>query len=98
MPLRVIFTPDASASLDSIAEYIALDSTSAARDFVLTIQARCAALSDFPQLGRVYNHSYRILVEGKYLIFYRVSKAAAEQEVTIVLIAHGARDLRSVLE
>jgi len=97
MPAKLVFTPAAEGSLQNIADYIAIDNPTAARQFALQAQERCASLRDFPQLGRVYNHTYRVLTEGSYLIFYRVTTHEDTQLVTIMLVVHGARDLGSII-
>jgi len=47
------------------------------------------SLAGFPFVGRRFGDTYRVIVSGRYLIFYRVNEAA--DRIVIVAILHGAR-------
>ena len=75
---------------------IAVHNRDAAERVVRRIDARIRALADFPELGPERPEiapGMRMLVEGNYLILYRIEPA----EVVIVRIVHGARDLTDLL-
>ena len=74
---------------------LALDSRTAAMRVVEAIDRRILALADFPEMGPIREDvapDLRMLVEGNYLILYRVRSEAVE----IVRVVHGARDLASL--
>ena len=54
-------------------------------------------LSNLPQRGAPYDDRYRCLVEGNYLIFYRIKETADETLAIIVAVVHGSRDIERVL-
>lgn len=60
------------------------------------LRDRCLRLRDQPRLGRTYNDRDRVLVERRYLIFYRIDNIV-ETTVVITLVIHGARDLSSLI-
>ena len=76
---------------------MALDNPAAADRLIDRIVARCQGLADHPHLGPARPEiapGARALVVGDYLALYRVDGADAE----IVRVAHGARELRSLLD
>jgi toxin ParE1/3/4 len=92
-PLR--FTPDAEADLHALWNYLAPRNPSAARRVLAAIRDRCRLLALHPYAGRERTeldaglHSF---VAGNQVIFYRV----APEEVLIVRVLHGARDLGAI--
>lgn len=89
MAAEVVIPPRVEAELASIGDYVARDDRQAALRLIRRIQERCLSLSDFPFSGRKYGLDYRVIVSGRYLIFYRVDEAG--DRVVIVAILHGAR-------
>ena len=61
------------------------------------LYGRCQTLSSWPQRGTSYGDRYRYLVEGNYLIFYRIEETAGETLVVIVAVIHGSRDIERIL-
>lgn len=75
---------------------IAIHNPDTASRIVQRIDAQIRLLSEFPELGPERPEvapGMRVLVEGNYLILYRVT----EETVEIVRIVHGARDLAALL-
>lgn len=75
---------------------IAVHNPDAATRIVQRIDARIRLLSEFPELGPERPEvaiGLRALVEGNYLILYRVET----DTVLIVRVVHGARDLAALL-
>jgi len=75
---------------------IAVHNRDAAERVVQRIDVRIRSLADFPELGPErpeISPGMRVLVEGNYLILYRVT----EKSVEIVRVVHGARDLTDLL-
>ena len=92
----VRFQPAAEKDLDEIWLTVALNSPGVADRVIDAIRDRVAPLSDFPELGPERPEiapGMRVLVEGNYLILYRVTEEAVE----IVRVVHGARDLAALL-
>jgi len=93
MATRVItLKKRAILDLDEIWFSIARDDIAAADKLLDTLKARADQLILFPKLGPLRDDLFpdtRILVEGKYLIFYRLQKST----IDILRIVHGARDL-----
>jgi plasmid stabilization system protein ParE len=87
----------ASADLEEIADWIALDDPLRADSFVDELTGRCLSLADksnrFPVARRIGGKAFRKLAYRDYLIFYVVRAA----EVEIVHILHGARDWAALL-
>lgn len=75
---------------------IAVHNRDAAERLVRRIDARIKSLADFPELGPERPEiapGMRMLVEGNYLILYRIEP----EQIVIVRIVHGARDLIDLL-
>jgi len=92
---RIVWTDEAIASLSSIHEYIARDSTLYASIVCADIVQAVDRLKALPRSGRVVpelaDQAYRELIEGSYRIVYRVSSG---ELVEILTVFHGARLLR----
>ena len=85
----------ARSDLKSIYEYIALDSKRYARLQVDRITSATQILKKEAYTGKsvkeFQNESIRELVEGNYRIIYKI---VSPSEIHILLIHHGARDLK----
>jgi toxin ParE1/3/4 len=91
-PFRVILLPRAKRDIKTLWFDIAYDNFAAADKFIAKIDARVLSLSKFPERGVLRDDlkkGLRMLVEGKYLIFYLVHAGRVE----IVHVTHGAQDL-----
>ncbi len=89
---RLEFSPEATADLADIGAYIARDDPKRARSFVEELEARCAGLTEYPDMGRARPElavNLRSKPHGHYLIFYTPGPAV----VRIERILHGARDV-----
>jgi plasmid stabilization system protein ParE len=90
---NIRWTPQAADDLESIADFIGLDSPHYASLFVLDVIGAVERLGRFPQLGRVVpemqDSTIRELLLGNYRIIYR----AQEDVVEILTVYHGARML-----
>lgn len=93
---RLAFSPEAEADLTDIAAYIAADDPKRALGFLDELEARCAALVDFPESGRARPElapDLRSKPHGRYVIFY----TPGADELRIERILHGARDMEAEL-
>ena len=95
--MRVIWSDPAVASLEAIHDYISRDAPGRADRFVQRLIESVDVLVDFPQIGRVVPEGDGRQREGQfspYRIIYRING----NEIYIVAVVHGARDLAALLE
>jgi toxin ParE1/3/4 len=85
---RIIWADPAIHDLDAIADYIALENTSAARGLVQRVLAAVERLQKFPSMGSRPNElaglPYRQLIVSPCRIFYRA-------EMKVIYIVHVLR-------
>jgi toxin ParE1/3/4 len=90
---RLGFAPAARADLMAIALYIAEDDPVRAVSFVAELQAKAHQAAErpasFPARDEI-SSGLRAVVHGRYLLFFR----ELDDEVRIVRVLHGARDLK----
>jgi plasmid stabilization system protein ParE len=93
----VVLTAEAESDLQTIAEYVAQDSVTAALGLVHELRKKCFAFAEaprgYPLVPRYEHHGIRRRPFGSYLIFYRVGAKAIE----VVHILHGARDYEPLM-
>lgn len=93
---RLIILPAARTDLIEIGDFIALDNPARAASFVAEIEAKMAQVAERPTgfSSRDDLHKgLRSARHGRYLIFF----AEFDDEVRIVRVLHGARDLPELL-
>src|SRR5262245_34881375 len=94
---QISWSPSSLLDLDSIAEFIARDSTHYASLFVQSIVAHVEKLSEFPLSGRVVpeygREDLREFIFENYRIVYRVGGEFIE----VAAVVHGARQLPQAL-
>lgn len=94
---RVSLTAKAEDDLIGIWFSVFEDSPANADRLLDNLNARIESLHENPDRGAPrpeLGHDIRMLIEGKYLIIYRVENAA----VSILRVLHGARDLREIFD
>ena len=94
--MQIELSPLAEADLESIGDYIALDSPGNARHFILGMRDHCQriALAPMAYVARPeLGDSLRSCAHGRYVIFFR----PIEGLVRIERILHSAMDIRSEL-
>jgi plasmid stabilization system protein ParE len=78
---EVAWTEAATADLQAITKYIAEHNSDAAERIALAIHQRVSLLRSVPLMGKVYSRGgrpdVRVVVSGKYRIFYRVIQHSA---------------------
>jgi toxin ParE1/3/4 len=102
MPFKVVLTNDAAGDLGELYEYIVLHDSPRKADFVLDqIEKAFSKLSEFPERGtypkeliEIGVREYREVFFKPYRILYRV----LDNNVYILLIADGRRDMQSLLQ
>lgn len=102
MPLPVLLTDDAARDLEAICGYISEhDSSSKARAVLGKIETVFKSLSESPNRG-VYPKEFLSLgireYRQVYLKPYRLIYRVVGEEVFVLLIADGRRDMQSLLE
>ena len=89
---RIVILPAARRDLVEIGDFIALDNPKRALSFVAEIEAKMTAIAErpgrFPARDELHA-GLRAARYGRYLIFF----LEAGEEVRIVRVLHGARDL-----
>ena len=102
MPFAVLLTDDAARDLEELYTYIALHDSPRKADAVLDkLEALIEALADSPERGTwpkeltaLGIREYRQVFFKPYRIIYRV----IGEEVYVMLVADGRRDMRALLE
>ena len=96
MDKKVIWTNEVYQDLESIAEYISKDSVYYATAFVEEVLAAGKDLNQFPERGRwvpeINDNDIREIFVKSYRLIYKIK----ENEVIILALIHGARDLESL--
>ncbi len=95
--IKLTISPRAEEDLREIGDFIAKDNIDAAISFIQRLRHRCAGLLLFPTIGRKRDElrqGYRSVTEGDYVVLY---KMLGEEELVIVRIIHGMRDLGNAL-
>ena len=96
MAREVVWSQEAAADLEAIAEYIAKDSAFYAAAFVTEIRDASRTLIEFAERGRVVpeldNPEVRELLIKDYRLIYFV----AEKHVTVLAVIHGAKRLSAM--
>ena len=93
--MRVHWTETAQRHLDGIYQYIAQDSPAYAKRTVDRLTRRSQQIASLPLPGRHVPEyeadELREVIENPYRIIYRIK----EDQVDVLAVIHGARDLRS---
>ena len=89
---EIVFANSAWDDLDSITDYISLDSPRYAEEFSNRLIAQVEQLKEYPNSGRVVpefqNNELRELIYKKYRIVYRTYES---KKVVILRIIHGSK-------
>jgi toxin ParE1/3/4 len=94
MAHRIGWSRRALSDIEGIAEYIAADSPTYARNVIKKIISQTRMLAQFPRSGRMVpeydDENVRELIVYSYRIIYRLQ----EGEVVIAAVVHGRRSLQ----
>ena len=94
--MQLLITPLAAFDLEEIGDYIAQDNPIRAGTFVAELRAQCEKICLNPAGYRrrhELSDGLRSCAHGNYVIFFE----STTEQVTIVRILHGARDIPEVL-
>ncbi|MEW6701121.1 MAG: type II toxin-antitoxin system RelE/ParE family toxin [Bacteroidota bacterium] len=98
MARKVIWSYEAIADLEALAEYIAKGSTFYAAAFVQKVLDRASSLNEFSEKGRVVpelrNPSIREVFVKEYRLIYSIEKSS----IVVLGLIHGKRNLKALLE
>jgi toxin ParE1/3/4 len=93
---RLTLTPLAEQDLEAIGDYIAADNPTRAVSFIRELRAQCQRIAANPpgyRLRPELGDDIRSCAHGTYVIFF----VATPEEVTIIRVLHGARDIPAIL-
>ncbi|WP_297363472.1 type II toxin-antitoxin system RelE/ParE family toxin [Acidiferrobacter sp.] len=93
---HLTFTALAEEDLEAIGDYIATDNPARAASFIQELRVQCQRIAANPpgyHLRPELGDDIRSCAHGHYVIFF----VAAQEDVTIVRILHGARDIPAIL-
>lgn len=91
---RLKFARRASRDLQEIHDFIAEDNPAAAERFIESLEARCLALIDMPNMGRRREElapDLRSITEGNYVILY----LGTANGIYIVRVLHSKQDIEN---
>jgi toxin ParE1/3/4 len=101
--LKVIYFRKAQEDIDDITYYIAEDNLEAAVAFFEAVERTCDLLSTMPGIGSARDYRnprfaglrmFPVKNFQNYLIFYQ----STEEELIVVRVLHGARDIAALFE
>lgn len=98
MAQKVIWTYEATADLEALAEYIARDSAFYASAFVQEIRDASRSLSEFSKRGRIVPELSNLNIRELFIREYRLIYSIEELRVVILGLIHGKRDLKRLWE
>src|ERR1700674_5181938 len=90
--MRLIFAPLATADLEEIGDYIALDNPPRALSFIRELRAQCRKILDNPLAFPAREDlapGLRVLPYGQYLIFYRPMDTSVHGAIENQVLAIG---------
>ncbi|MBI4371524.1 MAG: type II toxin-antitoxin system RelE/ParE family toxin [Elusimicrobia bacterium] len=93
MKRRLVYLKRAETDLVQIYDYIRRDSPAHAADWLDALDKTLSRLADFPHSGavprdqRLTSRSYRVVIIGEYLAFYRLQG----RRIEIHRVLHGRR-------
>lgn len=97
---EVIWTKNAQLDLESIIEYIKIDSITIAKKIFFEIKKECENLHYFPERKRVVPElqqigisKYREIIYGKYRIIFKIDNT----KIYVLLVVDSRRNLEDIL-
>lgn len=94
MARKVVWSYEATADLESLAEYIARDSAFYAAAFVQEIIEASRSLDEFSERGRIVPESGNTNIRELFVREYRIIYCIEKLRVVILGVVHGKRDLK----
>lgn len=98
MTSRFVLSPEAASDLRELIEFIAEDNPDAARRFLARLRGEMERIVATPGIGHrredLTEQPVRFWPVGRYLVIYRQEG----QDVEVVRVLHGARDVAALLD
>lgn len=98
MTSRFVLSPEAAADLRELVDFIAEDNQDAARRFLARLRSEMERIVAAPGIGHrredLTGQPVRFWPVGRYLVIYRQEG----QDVEVVRVLHGARDVAALLD
>ncbi|MEW6349059.1 MAG: type II toxin-antitoxin system RelE/ParE family toxin [Thermodesulfobacteriota bacterium] len=91
MDYHVVWSPQASADVEAIAEFIARDSVAYAKAAATGVLKATRHLKQFPFLGRTVPEIGKESIRGCFAYGYRIIYRISERKITISAVVHGKR-------
>jgi plasmid stabilization system protein ParE len=91
MPNDVVWSARAERDLKNLHDYIAVENPRAALRYAKALRKACLRLVDYPQSGRLFSETYRVLVYRNHLVFHRHDPK--RNVVVVVRVVDARRDL-----
>jgi addiction module RelE/StbE family toxin len=98
MDYKVIWSPEATEDLETIANYITKDSEFYARSVVTKALDVARSIKDFPFIGRIVPELRQENIRERFVYSYRLIYKIAERKILIVAVIHGKRLLETISE
>ncbi len=98
MARKVIWSFEATADLEALAEYIARDSTFYAASFVQKVLDMSRSLNEFSERGRIVPEVGNPDIREIFVKEYRLIYSIEESMVVILGLIHGKRNLKTLWE
>ncbi len=96
MARRVVWSYEATADLNTLAEYIAKDSVYYAAALVREIRDATRSLNTFSERGRILPELNNSNIRELFIKEYRLIYSIEESRVVILGIVHGRRHLKKM--
>ena len=97
MDYKLIWSPQAIADIQALAEYIARDSTVYAESTVDRILQAPERLIQFPKLGRVVPEKNDDSIRELFVFQYRIIYEVHVSEIHILTVVHGKRMIEDMI-
>ena len=98
MARKIIWSFEATADLEAIADYIARDSSFYAASFVIEVREASRSLNEFSERGRIVPELGEPTIRELLIREYRLIYSIEQSRVVILALVHGARDLKALWE
>lgn len=89
--MKLIWSKRATADLEQIGDFIAMDQPERARSYVQLLVDRAKQAIDFPQSGRIVpelrDENLREFIEGNYRIVYEIN--SAKKTIVVITVFEG---------
>lgn len=94
---RYVITLEASRDLQEIVDYFLKRSIDAGERFVEEFNQKCERLLQFPKMGKLYadiSPDLRGILVMSYVLLYKI----VEEDIVVVRVVSGHRDLEKIFE